>query len=135
MMASWNVVMAIGSVGGCVEDGDMNETAKKILIIAFHLSKWAEVRVCEACAKFLCGGIGGCWVGEDELWNKLYEDQTRIAEFKCPESIVDYYKPLMSWPTVDDQAGFTESPRWSMRLAELPKKTNEIYYYIHPNAT
>ncbi|XP_073287344.1 uncharacterized protein [Primulina huaijiensis] len=80
MMASWNVVMAIGSVGGCVEDGDMNETAKKILIIAFHLSKWAEVRVCGACAKFLCGGIVGCWVGEDELWNKLYEDQTRYED-------------------------------------------------------
>ncbi|XP_073287343.1 uncharacterized protein [Primulina huaijiensis] len=94
MMASWNVVMAIGSVGGCVEDGDMNETAKKILIIAFHLSKWAEVRVCGACAKFLCGGIVGCWVGEDELWNKLYEDQTSIAEFKFPESFVDCYEPL-----------------------------------------
>ncbi|KZV53279.1 hypothetical protein F511_07573 [Dorcoceras hygrometricum] len=53
----------------CVEDGDISEAAKKI-------SKWAEVRVCEAYAQFLCSGIGGCWVGEDELWNKLSEDQT-----------------------------------------------------------
>ncbi|XP_075517879.1 uncharacterized protein LOC142552126 isoform X3 [Primulina tabacum] len=104
----------------CVEDGDINETAKKI-------SKWAEVRVCDAYAQFSCSGIRGYWVGQDELWNKLYEDQTRdkdkldeaiymsarkraneticklletrrnsqgIVEFKCPESIVNYYKPL-----------------------------------------
>ncbi|XP_073052143.1 LOW QUALITY PROTEIN: uncharacterized protein [Primulina eburnea] len=104
----------------CVEDGDINETAKKI-------SKWAEVRVCDAYAQFFCSGIGGCWVGQDELWNKLYEEQTRdkdkldeaiymsarkraneticklletrrnsqgMVEFKCPESIVNYYKPL-----------------------------------------
>ncbi|XP_073132990.1 uncharacterized protein [Henckelia pumila] len=104
----------------CVEDGDINETAKII-------SKLAEVRLCEACAHFVCSGIGGCWVGENELWNELHEGHTSdkdkldkaiytfarkranetihklletrrnsqgIVEFKCPESIVDCYKPL-----------------------------------------
>ncbi|KAL3834962.1 hypothetical protein ACJIZ3_009698 [Penstemon smallii] len=104
----------------CVEDGDVNEAARK-------LSKWLEVRACEAYAQLLCSGTGKCWVSKDELLNNLYEDKKRdkdgskvaiymlakqravetirdlletrrdnhgIEEFKCPELLVDHYKPL-----------------------------------------
>ncbi|PIN24751.1 hypothetical protein CDL12_02517 [Handroanthus impetiginosus] len=50
----------------CVEDGDITKAAKK-------LSKWVEVRVCEAYAQLLCSGTGKCWVLEDEILNHLDE--------------------------------------------------------------
>ncbi|CAI9771605.1 unnamed protein product [Fraxinus pennsylvanica] len=104
----------------CVEDGDINEAAKK-------LSKFAEVCACEKYAQSLCGGTGIYWVQEDELWNTLDEYklmnsygldeamyrhakqralttihnllETRsnnhgIEEFKCPEFLVNHYTPL-----------------------------------------
>ncbi|XP_062145713.1 uncharacterized protein LOC133853713 isoform X2 [Alnus glutinosa] len=104
----------------CVEDGDINETAKK-------LSEWVEVHLCEAYAQFLCNGIGTVWVREDDVWKELdghelmknvgldsatymYTKQrtmdavgrlleTRrnphgIKELKCPDLLVERYKPF-----------------------------------------
>ncbi|KAM3686792.1 hypothetical protein ACJW31_10G028700 [Castanea mollissima] len=104
----------------CVEDGDINETAKKLL-------KWIEIHLCEAQAQFLCDGLGAVWVREDDIWNELdghdlvknvglddgtflYTKQramdavsrlleTRtdphgIKELKCPDLLAEYYKPV-----------------------------------------
>lgn len=104
----------------CIEDGDINEAAKK-------LSELVETRVCEAHAQFLCEGTGSVWIQEDKLWNdldefKLMENQgldgpiyiyakqraiemvgklleTRnneegVKELKCPDLLVEYYKPI-----------------------------------------
>uniref|UniRef100_A0A5B7BXT4 Man1/Src1-like C-terminal domain-containing protein n=1 Tax=Davidia involucrata TaxID=16924 RepID=A0A5B7BXT4_DAVIN len=104
----------------CVEDGDINETAKKLL-------KLVEIRVCEAYAQYLCDGTGTVWAQEDELWNnfdefklmknyglddtiymhakqrtmvtvdKLLETRTNthgIKELKCPDLIAEHYKPV-----------------------------------------
>ncbi|XP_012833808.1 PREDICTED: uncharacterized protein LOC105954678 isoform X1 [Erythranthe guttata] len=104
----------------CVRDGDVDKAAMK-------LSKWVEVRLCEAYAQLLCSGTGKCWVSKDELFNELdnynlgdnhrvdesiyapakqraiqnihslletKRDDYGIEEFKCPESLVNHYKPL-----------------------------------------
>ncbi|KAL0313637.1 UNVERIFIED_CONTAM: hypothetical protein Sradi_5763000 [Sesamum radiatum] len=54
----------------CLEDGDVNIASKK-------LSKWVEVRLCEAYAQLLCSGTGKSWVSEDELRNYLDEYKMR----------------------------------------------------------
>lgn len=97
----------------CIEDGDINRATKKI-------SKWVEDRVCGAYAQLLCSGTGKCWVAVDELMDKLdkYDldqaiimpvkqkametirsaletrDNQGVEELKCPELLVDHYKPL-----------------------------------------
>lgn len=104
----------------CVEDGDINETAKKLLGLV-------ETHVCNAYAQYLCDGAGQVWAREDDLWNKLEELkviehygldtsiytlakrrafqtvgqllQTRVSssgirELKCPESLVKRYKSV-----------------------------------------
>lgn len=104
----------------CVEDGDINETAKK-------LSKWIEIHLCEAQAQLLCDGIGAVWVREDDIWKELdgndlmknvvldndtfmYTKQRamdavgrlmetrahphRIKELKCPDLLAEHYKPV-----------------------------------------
>ncbi|XP_022732130.1 uncharacterized protein LOC111286433 isoform X2 [Durio zibethinus] len=104
----------------CIEDGDINETAKK-------LSKWLEAGLCEAYAQVLCYGTGTVWVQEHNIWNdldghELMQDvgldnptyvytkrramekivkslETRtnfhgIREFKCPDSLAEHYKPF-----------------------------------------
>ncbi|KAK7854229.1 uncharacterized protein LOC111997914 [Quercus suber] len=104
----------------CVEDGDINETAKKLL-------KWIEIHLCEAQAQFLCDGLGAVWVREDDIWKELdghdlvqnvgldngtfmYTKQramdavgrlleTRtdphgIKELKCPDPLAEHYKPV-----------------------------------------
>ncbi|KAK4384251.1 hypothetical protein Sango_3079600 [Sesamum angolense] len=48
----------------CLENGDVNIASKK-------LSKWVEVRLCEAYAQLLCSGTGKSWFSEDELQNYL----------------------------------------------------------------
>ncbi|KAM7259719.1 hypothetical protein ACFE04_015460 [Oxalis oulophora] len=104
----------------CVEDGDINETAKK-------LSKQIESHLCEVYAKFVCDGAGtSLWVSENDIWNDISGDnlienyvsdnsiylytkkrtmetidrllETRISsngmkELKCPESLGKHYKP------------------------------------------
>ncbi|XP_042949587.1 uncharacterized protein LOC122281843 isoform X3 [Carya illinoinensis] len=104
----------------CVEDGDINETAKK-------LSEWIEIRLCEAHAQFLCDGIGTVWVREDDLWkelnghelmknvgldnatymytkqramdtvDRLLETRTNlhgIKDLKCPDLLAESFKPF-----------------------------------------
>ncbi|KAE8731953.1 Vacuolar protein sorting 55 (VPS55) family protein isoform 1 [Hibiscus syriacus] len=104
----------------CIEDRDINETAKK-------LSKWVEAGLCEAYAQVMCYGTGTVWVQENGLWNdldehmlkqnvdsdhtsyvytkrkametiaKLLETRTNLhglQEFKCPDALAEYYKPL-----------------------------------------
>ncbi|KAM7530943.1 hypothetical protein LguiB_034353 [Lonicera macranthoides] len=104
----------------CIEDGDINETAMKLL-------KLVETRVCEEYSKYLCEGTGTIWAREDEIWNnvdelnlmeyygvdnviymhakhratesvdKLLEARGTdygIRELKCPEWLVELYKPI-----------------------------------------
>ncbi|XP_021288248.1 uncharacterized protein LOC110419483 isoform X2 [Herrania umbratica] len=104
----------------CVEDRDINETAKKF-------SKWIEVRLCEAYAQSLCYGTGTVWAREHDIWNdldghelmqnfgpdnatylsakqrvmemivKLLETRINthgIQEVKCPDSLAEYFKPF-----------------------------------------
>ncbi|CAK7356200.1 unnamed protein product [Dovyalis caffra] len=104
----------------CIEDGDVNERAKK-------LSEWVENRLCEAYADFLCYGTGIIWVQGDDISNDLDGNQllenygsdnpvyvhtkmraietisglleTRTnshgkKEFKCPDLVVEHYKPF-----------------------------------------
>ncbi|KAK1379147.1 MSC domain-containing protein [Heracleum sosnowskyi] len=104
----------------CVEDGDINQTAKKLL-------GSVEAHVCEAYAQNLCHGTGKVWAAEDVLWNNLEELklmehygldtsiyvlakqravqtvgqllETRVSsngirELKCPDSLVKRYKSV-----------------------------------------
>ncbi|XP_021908280.1 uncharacterized protein LOC110822459 isoform X3 [Carica papaya] len=104
----------------CVEDGDINETAKQ-------LSKQIEVRLCSAYAQVLCTGIGSIWILEDAIWkdldwsdlkvntepdsaiyqhvrNRTVENVSKFLEMrtnsngtkelKCPDLLVEHYKPL-----------------------------------------
>ncbi|XP_027361753.1 uncharacterized protein LOC113869566 isoform X2 [Abrus precatorius] len=95
----------------CVEDGDINESARKIV-------ERVEHHLCEEYAQFLCSGSGTIWVHEDDLWNyfepignvkvdnELYNYtkqravdtmvkllETRMKEFKCPDLLAEHYKP------------------------------------------
>ncbi|KAK8516274.1 hypothetical protein V6N13_046981 [Hibiscus sabdariffa] len=104
----------------CIEDRNINETAKK-------LSEWVEAGLCEAYAQVMCYGTGTFWVRENDIWNdldehklmqnvgsdnttyvhtkrrametiaKLLETRTNLhglQEFKCPDALAEYYKPL-----------------------------------------
>ncbi|KAG8634210.1 uncharacterized protein LOC110604496 isoform X2 [Manihot esculenta] len=66
----------------CVEDGEINERAKK-------LSEWVENRLCEAYAQFLCHGMGKIWVQEDEIWNDL--DGHQLMENLMPDSAINIF--------------------------------------------
>ncbi|KAK9046121.1 hypothetical protein V6N11_052021 [Hibiscus sabdariffa] len=104
----------------CIEDRDINETAKKLF-------EWVEDGLCEAYAQLICYGTGTVWVRENDVWNdldehklmqnvvldhttyvytkrrametiaKLLETRTNLhglQEFKCPDALAEYYKPL-----------------------------------------
>ncbi|XP_021825138.1 uncharacterized protein LOC110766166 isoform X1 [Prunus avium] len=104
----------------CIEDGDINETAKK-------LAERVEIRLCEALAEFLCYGTGTIWVEENDIWNDLDKHKllehvgsdnaiymytkertmetvnrmldTRtsspgVKELKCPDMLAEHYKPF-----------------------------------------
>ncbi|GKV10740.1 hypothetical protein SLEP1_g22061 [Rubroshorea leprosula] len=68
----------------CVEDGDINETAKK-------LSDLIENRLCEAYAQFLCHGTGEIWVPQDDIWNDL-GGRELMEDFGSDDSIYIYAK-------------------------------------------
>ncbi|KAI4315161.1 hypothetical protein L6164_028002 [Bauhinia variegata] len=99
----------------CVEDGDINESAKRI-------SERAEYHLCVEYAQYLCYGTGSVWVQEDDLWNylddlepisdialynytkrraterlgsilELRTTSHRLKEFKCPDLLAEHYKP------------------------------------------
>ncbi|KAJ4825808.1 hypothetical protein Tsubulata_021818, partial [Turnera subulata] len=53
----------------CVEDGDINQRAKK-LVCSDNLTH-GENRLCVAYANFLCDGTGAVWIHEDDIWNDL----------------------------------------------------------------
>ncbi|KAI3823806.1 hypothetical protein L1987_05248 [Smallanthus sonchifolius] len=95
----------------CLEDGDINEMAK-------NLAKKVESRACESYSQYLCKGVGKVWVQGDEIWNNMDKDNatylyakqkamdivgnlletrhtgTGIKELKCPDLLVESYKPL-----------------------------------------
>ncbi|KAF9625139.1 hypothetical protein IFM89_019353 [Coptis chinensis] len=104
----------------CVEDGEINQTAKK-------LSDLVELCVCEAYVRFTCDGIGTIWVQETDMWKELDEqslkekfgldnesymyakqkametiensletqtDLNGIKGLKCPDWLAEHYKPL-----------------------------------------
>ncbi|KDP22917.1 hypothetical protein JCGZ_01778 [Jatropha curcas] len=68
----------------CIEDGDINEIAKK-------LSDWVETRLCEAYAQFLCKGAGTIWAKEDDIWDGLDEHQL-MENLKQDSAIYTYAK-------------------------------------------
>ncbi|KAF8027243.1 hypothetical protein BT93_E0225 [Corymbia citriodora subsp. variegata] len=103
----------------CVEDGDINETARK-------LSEWVENHLCESNAQLLCYGMGTAWVPAEEIWNdldghplmknfgwdtaifiytkqkaieatgKIMQNRTEVSgmkELKCPDSVAEHFKP------------------------------------------
>ncbi|CAK8539554.1 unnamed protein product [Lathyrus sativus] len=100
----------------CVEDGDINESARKIV-------ETVERHLCGEYAQFLCYGAGSVWVHDDDLWNyfesvgnvkegnalynytkqrafdtmdKLLEmrlNSQGMKEFKCPDLLAEHYKP------------------------------------------
>ncbi|XP_071706329.1 uncharacterized protein [Rutidosis leptorrhynchoides] len=95
----------------CLEDGHLNEMAK-------NLAKMLESHACESYSQYLCKGIGKVWVQGEELWNNMAMDNatythakqkamaiisnlletrntnTGILELKCPDVLVERYKPL-----------------------------------------
>ncbi|KAI5327781.1 hypothetical protein L3X38_027177 [Prunus dulcis] len=103
----------------CIEDGDINETAKK-------LAERVEIRLCGALAEFLCYGTETIWVEENDIWNDLDKREllehvpdnaiymytkertmetvnrmldTRtssrgVKELKCPDMLAEHYKPF-----------------------------------------
>ncbi|OVA14826.1 Inner nuclear membrane protein MAN1 [Macleaya cordata] len=104
----------------CVEDGEINQTAKE-------LSKWVELRVCEAYVRSTCDKIGTVWVQESEILKELDKQELKekfglksdsymftkqkametvessletrkgvhgIKELKCPDWLGERYKPL-----------------------------------------
>ncbi|RZC93559.1 hypothetical protein C5167_003925 [Papaver somniferum] len=110
----------------CVEDGEISQIAKE-------LSKWIEVRVCEAAVGCLCDGIGEVWVQEAQVFKEIADKQDlkrklglknddsyvltkqkamesvdrlletrknlqgRVKELKCPDALVEHYKPLFCY--------------------------------------
>ncbi|KAG9452224.1 hypothetical protein H6P81_005128 [Aristolochia fimbriata] len=105
----------------CVEDGEVNQAAKKI-------SDWVESRLCEAYAHVMCDGLGMIWFQETEILKELEENKLKqhfgfndeifmyarkrglenvqksldkretlegLTEFKCPERLAEKYKPLL----------------------------------------
>ncbi|KAK7307735.1 hypothetical protein VNO77_41057 [Canavalia gladiata] len=100
----------------CVEDGDINESARKIV-------ERMEYHLCEEYAQFLCSGTGTIWIHEDDLrdyfepmgnvqvdnalhnytkqravetMGKLLETRLNshgVKEFKCPDLLAEHYKP------------------------------------------
>ncbi|XP_010275327.1 PREDICTED: uncharacterized protein LOC104610412 isoform X2 [Nelumbo nucifera] len=107
----------------CVEDGEINQTAKK-------LSEWVQLRVCEAYVQFLCDGTGTIWVQEMGLWKELdgyrlnrnfglsndsfvytkqkaleaveslletRRDSNGVKELKCPDWLAERYKPFLCY--------------------------------------
>ncbi|KAB1219589.1 hypothetical protein CJ030_MR3G011151 [Morella rubra] len=103
----------------CVEDGDINETAKKLVC--------PKKPIHSAHAQFLCDGIGTVWIREDDIWKELdghelmqnvgldvstcrytkeramdavgrvLETRTNpygIKELKCPDLLAEQYKPF-----------------------------------------
>ncbi|KAL8256226.1 hypothetical protein R6Q59_031293 [Mikania micrantha] len=95
----------------CLEDGNINEMVK-------NLAKMVESHTCESYSQYLCKGVGKVWVQGDELWNDMDKDNatyqfakqkameivgnlletrhagTGIKELKCPDLLVEHYKPL-----------------------------------------
>ncbi|XP_068635684.1 uncharacterized protein [Aristolochia californica] len=105
----------------CVEDGEVNQAAKKI-------SDWVENRLCEAYAQVMCNGPGMIWFQETEILKELEENNLKqnfgfneetfmyarkkgmenvqksldkretlegLTEFKCSEWLAEKYKPLL----------------------------------------
>ncbi|XP_057449712.1 uncharacterized protein LOC130740985 [Lotus japonicus] len=100
----------------CVEDGDINESARKIV-------ERVENHLCAEHAQYLCYGTGSIWVLGDDLWNHFeqignvevdnavynYTKQRAVdtmvkvlemrlnshgmKEFKCPNLLAEQYKP------------------------------------------
>ncbi|XP_059444771.1 uncharacterized protein LOC132176548 isoform X2 [Corylus avellana] len=92
----------------CVEDGDINETAKK-------LSEWVEIHLCEAYAQFLCDGIGTVWVCH--LGQPL--NLIRIGSI-----LLCYYRPVnaMCLSSVDNICSSNYIPHFQVREDDVWKE-------------
>ncbi|CAN1333968.1 hypothetical protein LINPERPRIM_LOCUS36223 [Linum perenne] len=71
----------------CLEDGDSNERAKKLVrsMILFSsiwyttlISELLESYICESYAQFSCYGTGRIWVHESEMWEDVHDQVMRI---------------------------------------------------------
>ncbi|XP_031279903.1 uncharacterized protein LOC116138327 [Pistacia vera] len=81
----------------CVEDGDINETAKK-------LAEWVENSICKPYAELLCDGTGAIWVQEDEIWNDL-DGHKLMENFRSDNTTYLYAKKR----TMENFGRFLES--------------------------
>ncbi|KAL6008306.1 hypothetical protein ACLOJK_033812 [Asimina triloba] len=68
----------------CVEDGEINQTAKK-------LSEWVESHVCEAYARFLCDGTGTIWFQKADILKELDEFESK-GQFPSKDDSFMYAK-------------------------------------------
>lgn len=104
----------------CLEDGEINQTAKK-------LSEWVQQHVCDAYARVLCDEAGKIWFQESDILEVLDEHKSKESiglkddafilakhkvmeivessletrailngnkEFKCPDLLAELHKPL-----------------------------------------
>ncbi|KAM5573282.1 hypothetical protein ABKV19_013026 [Rosa sericea] len=66
----------------CVEDGVIQDTATKLV-------ERVEIRLCKACAEFLCYGTGTIWVEQNDIWNDL--DKNELAEHVGSDNAIYMY--------------------------------------------
>ncbi|KAL5791471.1 hypothetical protein ACOSP7_000065 [Xanthoceras sorbifolium] len=90
----------------CIEDGDINETAKK-------LSELVEYRLCKTFAQVLCDGSGSIWVKEDDISKDLDEHEL-MKNFESKNAIYFYTKKR----TMDTISSFLESRTNSYGIKE-----------------
>ncbi|KAI8546768.1 hypothetical protein RHMOL_Rhmol07G0145000 [Rhododendron molle] len=109
----------------CVEDGEINETAKK-------LTELAKTRVCEAYAQFLCEGTGVVWLNnvlifqiqEDKLWNDL--DEFKLMENQGSDSPIYMYAKKRAIEMVGESL---ETRKNDERVKELKCPDLLVEYY------
>ncbi|XP_008229543.1 PREDICTED: uncharacterized protein LOC103328907 [Prunus mume] len=101
----------------CIEDGDINETAKK-------LAERVEIRLCEALAEFLCYGTGTIWVEENDIWNDL--DKRELLEHVGPDNAIYMYTKERTMETVNRMLDTRTSSRGVKEL-KCPDMLAEHY--------
>ncbi|KAJ0111920.1 hypothetical protein Patl1_01187 [Pistacia atlantica] len=111
----------------CVEDGDINETAKKLVCSknlshsacsgisrGWHDAEWVENSICKPYAQLLCDGTGAIWVQEDEIWNEL-DGHKLMENFRSDNTTYLYAKKR----TMENFGRFLESRMNSYGVKEL----------------
>ncbi|XP_048132379.1 uncharacterized protein LOC115743200 isoform X3 [Rhodamnia argentea] len=112
----------------CVEDGDINETARK-------LSEWVENRLCAANAQLLCYGTGTAWVPAEEILNDL-DGHPLMKNFGWDTAIFIYTKQKaveIAGKIMESRTGFSGTFEQDER-AEVSRLSSRTFQAIHlPN--